>query len=75
MLSKFTPEERKQLLEVAQRLKLNRKIGELPVILRLERTGPVPMSFAQQRLWFLAQMEGGSEAYHVPFGIELRGEL
>ncbi|MBC7939564.1 MAG: amino acid adenylation domain-containing protein, partial [Chitinophagaceae bacterium] len=40
-----------------------------------ERTGPVPMSFAQQRLWFLAQMEGGSEAYHVPFGIELRGEL
>ena len=33
------------------------------------------MSFAQQRLWFLAQMEGGSEAYHIPLRLRLRGEL
>ena len=33
------------------------------------------MSFAQQRLWFLAQMEGVSEAYHIPFGLCLNGAL
>src|SRR5258708_10844910 len=32
------------------------------------------LSFAQQRLWFLAQMRG-SEAYHVVFGLRLKGEL
>ena len=35
----------------------------------------LPVSFAQQRLWFLAQMEGVSAAYHIPFGLHLRGEL
>ena len=31
------------------------------------------LSFAQQRLWFLAQMGGVSEAYHMPFGLRLKG--
>ncbi|UGQ48158.1 non-ribosomal peptide synthetase [Massilia endophytica] len=33
------------------------------------------LSFAQQRLWFLAQMEGGSKAYHVPLALRLHGKL
>jgi NRPS condensation-like uncharacterized protein len=35
----------------------------------------VPLSFAQQRLWFLAQMEGVSQAYHISFGLRLKGDL
>jgi Condensation domain. len=35
----------------------------------------LPLSFAQQRLWFLGQMEGGSEAYHVPLRMRMRGAL
>jgi len=39
------------------------------------RDGRLPLSFAQQRLWFLAHMEGVSETYHIPFGMRLRGQL
>jgi amino acid adenylation domain-containing protein len=49
--------------------------AELPRIAPAERAGDVPMSFAQQRLWFLAQMDGVSEAYHIPFGFQLHGAL
>ena len=42
---------------------------------KTERGAQVPMSFAQQRLWFLAQMDGGGRAYHIPFGMQLHGHL
>ncbi|HEX3683969.1 MAG TPA: condensation domain-containing protein, partial [Bryobacteraceae bacterium] len=41
----------------------------------LERTGQLPLSFAQQRLWFLAQMGGEGEAYYLTFGVRLKGDL
>ncbi|WP_047197779.1 non-ribosomal peptide synthase/polyketide synthase [Caldimonas brevitalea] len=40
-----------------------------------DRSAPLPLSPAQQRLWFLAQMEGVSQAYHVSGAVRLRGEL
>ena len=48
---------------------------ELPPIVRVERGPRLPLSFAQQRLFFLGQMEEASRAYHVPWGLHLRGEL
>ncbi len=47
----------------------------LQAITAADRSEPLPLSFAQQRLWLLAQMEGGSEAYHIPVGLRLKGEL
>ncbi len=40
-----------------------------------DRTGPLPMSFAQQRLWFIDQLEGGSAQYNMPTALRLRGAL
>ncbi|MDH0301929.1 MULTISPECIES: non-ribosomal peptide synthetase [unclassified Pseudomonas] len=47
----------------------------LPAIMPVARAQPLPLSFAQQRLWFLAQLEGGNQAYNVPLALGLRGEL
>ncbi len=46
-----------------------------PAILPISREGELPLSFAQQRLWFLAQFEEVSETYHVPMALRLRGQL
>ncbi|WP_112872345.1 MULTISPECIES: non-ribosomal peptide synthetase, partial [unclassified Photorhabdus] len=47
----------------------------LPAIIPLSREGQLPLSFAQQRLWLLAQFEGVSETYHIPLALRLRGLL
>lgn len=40
-----------------------------------DRSAPLPLSFAQQRLWFLDQMETGSAFYNMAGGLRLMGEL
>ncbi|HEV2704891.1 MAG TPA: amino acid adenylation domain-containing protein, partial [Pyrinomonadaceae bacterium] len=54
------------------------RIGEAPraqAITRVPREGGLPLSFAQQRLWFLDQLEPESAAYNMPVALYLRGRL
>ncbi len=41
----------------------------------VERTGRVEVSYAQQRMWFLHQLEPDSASYNVPAAVVLRGSL
>lgn len=45
-----------------------------PIIARSSRL-PVELSFGQQRLWFLAQLESGSAAYNVPMAWRIAGAI
>jgi len=36
---------------------------------------PLPLSFAQQRLWFLEQLAPGTSAYNIPLAVRLEGDL
>jgi amino acid adenylation domain-containing protein len=39
------------------------------------RQGNIPLSFAQQRLWFFSQLEPNSSAYNIPAAVRLTGKL
>ncbi|MDT0378187.1 amino acid adenylation domain-containing protein [Streptomyces sp. DSM 42041] len=40
-----------------------------------ERGGALPLSYAQQRLWFLTDSEDGGTTYNSPYALRLRGRL
>ncbi|WP_197084798.1 non-ribosomal peptide synthetase [Saccharothrix sp. ST-888] len=40
-----------------------------------ERTGPMPLSYAQRRLWVLSEVDGADAAYNIPAAVRIRGEL
>ncbi|NJJ57029.1 non-ribosomal peptide synthase/polyketide synthase [Pseudomonas grimontii] len=46
-----------------------------PPILRLARDQALALSYAQERQWFLWQLEPQSTAYHIPAALRLRGAL
>ncbi|NOK35298.1 non-ribosomal peptide synthase/polyketide synthase, partial [Corallococcus exercitus] len=48
---------------------------KLPPLRRASRDQPLPLSFSQQRLWFLEQLEPGLATYHMPAAIRVKGPL
>ncbi|HEX2316109.1 MAG TPA: amino acid adenylation domain-containing protein [Thermomonospora sp.] len=46
-----------------------------PALTAAERPAELPLSFAQQRLWVIEQLEGASAAYNFPLVVRLRGSL
>ncbi len=74
------------LFEAATLLALAKRIDALrqsdkqllplpPLIQAAERPQSLPLSFAQQRLWFLDQLEGPSPTYNIPLALRMTGNL
>ena len=71
----LTIAEREQILKLARAAKLERSWSRLSPIEPVDRGGRLPLSFAQQRLWFLERLGGMGNAYHIPWRLRLRGQL
>jgi hypothetical protein len=70
-LADLSPEARASL----RRRLANRRVGAGRVIPARRPDEPVPMSFAQWRLWFLEQLRPGTNAWNTPIALTLYGSL
>jgi amino acid adenylation domain-containing protein len=68
--------EKRALLAKWTRSGSDRRLpASAPVIPRYTRQGPMPLSFAQQRLWFIDQLVPGNPAYNIASALCLSGPL
>jgi hypothetical protein len=72
-LAALTPEARRKLLLRAQQKK--GKSAQIQKRPQTSDTNGLPLSFAQQRLWFLSKLDPQSGAYNMPAVIHFSGSL
>jgi NRPS condensation-like uncharacterized protein len=64
-----------QLAEVIENAIRTQEGVEPPSFHRVSRDKPQPLSFAQQRVWFISKLEPDKAIYNIPFGLRLSGKL
>ncbi|HEY0287966.1 MAG TPA: condensation domain-containing protein, partial [Pseudomonas sp.] len=66
--------EAENLADFAQRMDVHRQQGHAPIV-PMDRSAPLPLSFAQQRQWFLWQWAPQQATYNVSSSLRLKGVL
>src|SRR5262249_5744047 len=67
--------EASTIRKLAARIKQVTSATLVPAIRRVGREGSLPLSYAQQRLWFLHQLAPGDTSYNIPVAVRLRGSV
>ena len=63
-----------ELSQEIKRLSEGEQLTELAILPR-DKAAELPLSFAQTRLWFLAEFESNSSFYNIPLALRLEGNL
>jgi amino acid adenylation domain-containing protein len=61
--------------ELATTIEQAQLAEKIPAISRVSRDEPIPLSFTQQRLWFIDRMAPGGSAYNIPASVRIQGLL
>jgi amino acid adenylation domain-containing protein/FkbH-like protein len=64
-----------ELAAVIERERGSGRSAAAPPIVRVSRDGELPLSYAQQRLWFVQQLDPASAAYNIASAVRLHGRL
>jgi amino acid adenylation domain-containing protein len=75
-LAGLSREQRALLFEQIRRRKEKERAAAPPdrIPRRPADAGPLPLSFAQERLWFIDRLEPGLTAYNIPLALRIMGE-
>ena len=63
------------IAEIAPYTQTDADSTRIPAPTAVERPQEIPLSFSQKRLWFLDQLQPGSNAYNIPVALKLTGSL
>ncbi|MBL6449339.1 amino acid adenylation domain-containing protein [Fulvivirga sp. 29W222] len=63
-----------RVADLSSRMDTSTAESTLPKIYVQPKNGNIPLSFAQERLWFIDKLRG-SEQYHMPWAFEVKGNL